>query len=134
MIGRIATLNRFFDDDGILVCMENGDTLPFAIERLFYITGVSGQATRGNHASHNAKMAFIALNGNITIELNDGVNSEVYLMQKQTEILLVEKMTWIVAKDFSKDAILLVVSDKRYKDCDYITDYLEYKRLKEEKE
>lgn len=42
---------------------------------------------------------------------------------------MIESMTWIIAENFSKDAILLVLSDKKYIDCKYINDYVEFENI-----
>lgn len=131
MLGRIAIIPSYLDVNGTLTCIENGAVIPFPVERLFYITDVSAKATRGNHASANAKFAFVTLNGQVEIRLNDGYEFQSFIFRDKTEILIIESMTWIVAENFSKSAVLLVMSDKNYKDCNYISDYTEFeKRVK----
>ena len=129
MVGKMISLQSYLDNTGCLVPIEYPETIPFEAGRLFYITDVIGKAERGNHASMNAQFAFIALNGSINIKLDDGFNRETYCLNSKTDMLIAEKRTWIVADSFTKDAILLVISDKKYNDCEYIGNYLEFKRL-----
>ena len=56
---------------------------------------------------------------------NGGFNNA-HTLQDKTMGVFAPPTSWIKAYDFSKDAVLVGLSDKEYKDCRYINDYNQY--------
>ncbi len=77
----------------------------------------------------NSSIVFIAMAGafRLLIEV-DGVIKE-YLLDQKSIVMLAPQASWIKAYDFSKDAVLIGLSDRKYADCQYISDYEKYRRL-----
>ena len=82
---------------------------------------------RANHACMNANLVLIAVNGKVTVSVEEK-HLSVYHLDTDTKAVYVPKASWVKAYDFSKDAILICFSDRRYDSCDYISDYEEYRR------
>lgn len=122
-MSRIINFNSVAEIDGKLTFWESEKDIPFDIKRIFYIQNVPTGCVRANHASSNSDFLLIAIVGEISVTLENNKGKEIYLLNNSSEGLLVPRMTWMKTHDFSENAILLVVSDKEYKDTNYISDY-----------
>lgn len=123
-------LKNITEEDGSLVFLQQGREIPFEIERIFLISDVPEKCSRANHACKNAEFIFIALNGRVHIKLDNGNCVYEYDLATKEDAVYVPINTWISTSQFSKDAILLVLSSERYENSVYIDDYKEYIRSK----
>ena len=83
-------------------------------------------AVRGQHANKNSKFFFINARGSVKIKVDDGKRAKEYILAKPYEALYVPEMLWKDMYDFSKDSVLLVLSDKHYDADEYVRDYDAY--------
>ena len=60
------------DRKGNLTVVENGDTLPFDVKRVYYLYDVPGGENRGSHAHRELSQMIIAASGSFTVTLDDG--------------------------------------------------------------
>ena len=60
------------DRKGNLTVVQNGDTLPFDVKRVYYLYDVPGGEERGAHAHKELSQLIIAASGSFTITLDDG--------------------------------------------------------------
>lgn len=67
----------------------------------------------------------------ITCEMPDGTRSE-HRLDWPTKGLLVEGLVWREMKEFSKDAVLLVLASEHYNPDDYIRNYAAFKKAARE--
>ena len=124
----IEDLTAIVDNRGKMCVIENNNNIPFKIERLFYdFENRVGEETRGNHANINSRFVFICLKGSCVIEVDDGENRNVFVLNKPDKYLFVDKMVWKEMKNFSEDSVLLVLSDCKYDASEYIKNYNEFK-------
>ena len=74
----------------------------------------------------------ICVSGACTIacEMPNG-NKVEYRLDWPNRGLLIEGLVWRQMKDFSKDAVLIVLASEYYDESDYIRDYGEFKRVGE---
>lgn len=126
MIGRIIKFSTVSEDDGSLTYFEENAEIPFTIKRCFYIYSVPKKMTRANHASTTTSFVLIVVNGKVEIELDNGYEKKMYVLNSKDIGLLVPQLVWIRAKNFSKDAVMFVLASTVYKDCKYITNYTEF--------
>ncbi|WP_311772719.1 sugar 3,4-ketoisomerase [Cohnella xylanilytica] len=113
---------------GTLVVLEEQETIPFQIKRVFYIYGVQNkEIRRGGHAHYKTRQALIAITGSCSISLMIGDKEYQVELNKPDRILLVEPDYWHEMYDFSEDCILLVLASEPYQSNDYIHDFKEYK-------
>ena len=124
----------FGENDGKLGTFEPLSIPGFQVTRIFYIFDVPPGEERANHACMNSSILFIALYGSVSLAIEtDGEKTE-YQLDKKTIAVFAPQSSWIRAYNFSKDAVLVGLSDKRYADCQYINDYGRYREmLREEK-
>jgi WxcM-like, C-terminal len=112
----VLNLPTFSNLNGSLTVLE--DALPFNVVRTYWIYGADGQ-TRGGHRHINTRQALTALNGMITVYMNDGVISDSVVLSQPNQCLLVEPKDWHTMK-FGSGAVLLVMSSHLYDRNDYI--------------
>ena len=115
------------------ISVVNGDTIPFNIERVYYLYGVPGNKSRGAHAHKELYQLIVALNGSFDVVLDDGVNKKTFTLSDPSQGLLVVPGLWRDLKNFSSpDAVCLVLASMTYSEDDYIRDYndfLDFKQL-----
>lgn len=121
-------LEEHRDADGSLICVEVPKDIPFNIKRFFYINGVNSKSIRGEHACSNSKFAFLIIQGEAMLDLDDGVEKIVIKMEPR-KVIIIDKNLWLKIYNCSSDSIILVFSDKTYLESDYIYDYEQFKRL-----
>lgn len=114
------------DSRGQLIAIEEYDEIPFMIKRVYYIYDTNSDVTRGCHAHRTLKQLLVCVSGNCKIRLDDGKESQIVLLDKPNEGILICDTIWREMFDFSKDAVLLVLASEIYDEKDYIRDYQEF--------
>ena len=122
----LKELKEFGDERGRMCVVETERELPFVIKRFFYDYNTDNSSNRGNHANIRSQFAFISMSGSCTVDVDDGENRETFVLDSPQKLLWVDKMTWKVMRNFSKDNVLLVLSDQHYDANEYIRDYAEF--------
>ena len=124
------TLESHGDERGKLIPLEaSGVEVPFEVKRVYYIFDTTPGTVRGRHAHRRLKQVLVCVSGACTIvcELPDGTRSE-HRLDWPTKGLVIEGVVWREMKDFSKDAVLMVLASEHYDPADYIRDYAEFRR------
>lgn len=122
------------DSRGKLIAIEEYDEIPFKIKRVYYIYDTNSDVTRGCHAHRTLKQLLVCVSGNCKIRLDDGKESQIVLLDKPNEGILICDTIWREMFDFSKDAVLLVLASDIYDEKDYIRDYQEFLRYVTDKD
>jgi mannose-6-phosphate isomerase-like protein (cupin superfamily) len=112
----VLNLPTFTDPRGSLTVLERA--LPFAVVRSYWIYGADGQ-TRGGHRHRHTRQALVAVHGEVSIYMNDGVASDNVVLQRPGQCLLVEPKDWHTMT-FGPGAVLLVMSSHPYDRSEYI--------------
>lgn len=112
----ILNLPTFTDLRGSLTVLER--SLPFEVLRSYWIYGAD-QQTRGGHRHTYTRQALVALNGAVTMYMNDGVTEETIVLNHPSQCLLVEPKDWHTMT-FGENAVLLVMSSHVYDRSEYI--------------
>ena len=118
------------DERGQLIPFEGASELvPFEVKRVYCIFDTTPGTVRGRHAHRALKQVLVCVSGACTVvcELPDGTRSE-HRLDWPTKGLLVEGLVWREMKDFSKDAVLMVLASEHYDTGDYIRDHAEFLR------
>lgn len=124
---QIITLPKANDPFGNYAIIE-GDTLPFAIKRVYYLYDVPSGAERGGH-SHIAQQEFlIAVSGSFDVILDNGSEKTTVTLNKPDKGLLIGTGTWRELNNFSAGAVCLVMNSDAFDEADYIRDYQDYLR------
>lgn len=130
-MSKIITLPKIEDPRGNLSVIQ-GNTIPFKINRVYFLYDVPSGAERGGHAHKNQQEFIIAVSGSFEVVLNDGTQEKVYHLFKPNEGLYVPINTWRELRNFSAGSVCLVVSSDEFDESDYIrnfNDFLDYLKM-----
>ena len=126
----MVELDRHHSDrKGNLTVVENGQTLPFDVKRVYYLYDVPGGENRGAHAHKELSQLIIAAN----VTLDDGKCKRSFFLNRPYQGLYVKPGMWRDLEDFSSGAVCMVLASDVYMSDDYIRDYnrfLEYRGIK----
>lgn len=130
---KLLNFPQLGDERGHLVVVEGNKNIPFEIKRIFYIYGSDKDVVRGQHANRLSEFVLINISGRCDVFVDDGEKQETIVLDKPHQGIYLNKMVWKNMLNFSKDAILLVLSNKYYNSEEYIRDYEEFKKIIREK-
>lgn len=111
------------DRKGNLTVVENGETLPFDVKRVYYLYDVPGGENRGSHAHKELSQLIIAASGSFTVTLDDGKCKRSFFLNRPYQGLYVKPGMWRDLVDFSSGAVAMVLASDIYKTEDYIRSY-----------
>ena len=111
---------------GWLIALENMRTVPFAVQRVYYIYGSQPGVRRGKHAHHKLRQMAICLQGSCRFHMEDGRSKQEIVLNRRDHGLMIEPMIWHEMDEFSPDCLLLVLASGFYDEADYIRDYAEF--------
>jgi oxalate decarboxylase/phosphoglucose isomerase-like protein (cupin superfamily) len=130
---KIIDLPKILDKRGNLSFFEHPNQLPFEIARTYWIYDVPGGEKRGSHAFKEQNEFIIALSGSFDVVLHDGSTEIKFSLNRSYYGLYIPKMYWRKLENFSTNALALIVSDKSYDEKDYMRDFEDFKRMKNER-
>ncbi|HEY6144126.1 MAG TPA: FdtA/QdtA family cupin domain-containing protein [Flavobacterium sp.] len=122
---QILSIPKIEDRRGNLSVIENG-TIPFEIERVYYVYDIPSGAERGGHAHKKLRQFLVALSGSFDVVVNDGKKESTITLNKPNVGLLINPRIWRELKNFSSGAVCLVVASEVYIEEDYIRDFDEF--------
>lgn len=127
---KILEFDDFGDERGNLVVIEgDGMDIPFDIKRVFYIYGSDSEVVRGSHANRESEFLLVNVSGTSKVRIDNGFEEKIISLNKPRMGLYITSMVWKDMYEFSKDSVLLVLSNKHYDSKEYIRDYEEYKKI-----
>jgi len=129
---KIIDLPKIKDPRGNLSFFENSNQIPFDIKRTYWIYDVPGGEIRGSHAFKESHEFIVALSGSFDVVLHDGEKEVKFNLNRSYYGLYVPNLLWRRVENFSTNSLALIVSSIPYNSNDYIRDFDEYKKLKNE--
>jgi WxcM-like, C-terminal len=123
---RMVDLPRVNDPRGNLTFVEARDTIPFAIERVYYLYDVPGGESRGGHAHRELEQFVIAAAGSFEVLVDDGEHTERFFLNRSYYGLYIPRMVWREIDEFSSGSVCLVMASHHYDEADYYRDYDEF--------
>ena len=107
------------------------DSLPFTVKRIFTVVNAQGDSKRGQHAHKKCNQLICCVSGEINLICDDGKEKLEILLSPESKAVLVPCGVW-AEQDYIKDnTVIIVLCDQSYDENDYIRDYDEYLRWKE---
>lgn len=119
----LMKLKDITDKYGHLTPIEGRKDIPFDIRRVYYITGVELNVTRGFHSHRALHQLLICVNGSVKIRLKTPKEEEIVELNNPAEGLYIGPMIWREMFDFSPGSVLLVLASEQYDEQDYIRNY-----------
>ena len=120
------------DRKGNLTVVENGEILPFDVKRVYYLYDVPGGENRGSHADSDLSQLIIAASGSFRVTLDDGKCKRSFFLNRPYQGLYIKPGMWRDLEDFSSGAVCMVLASEVYQAEDYIRDYDEFIKFRNE--
>ena len=128
----IIDLPKFLDARGNLSFAQNNTQIPFEIRRTYWLYDVPGGENRGGHAYKETEEFVIALSGSFDVIVDDGREKMTYHLNRSYYGLYIPKGMWREMDNFSTNSLALEFASTNYNPEDYIRDYNEFLKLKED--
>lgn len=129
----IIELDRHHSNSkGNISVVENEETIPFDVKRIYYLYDIPGGESRGGHAHKNLYQLIIAASGCFTVTLDDGKVKRAFTLNRPYQGLLVKPGVWRTLDDFSSGSVCLVLASEKYDENDYIRDYEEFIKFRKD--
>ncbi len=131
---KVVTLPKHIRPNGNLTVVENNLSIPFDVQRIYYLYDVPGGEERGGHAHKELQQFMIAVSGSFDVILDDGINRSVITLNRPYNGLYIRRGIWRELNNFSSGAVCLVLASHHYDEEDYIRDYQQYVQYIQQKE
>ena len=129
---KIIELPKFLDARGNLSFAEQLNHIPFEIKRTYWIYDVPGGEERGGHAFKGNQEFIVALSGAFDVVVDDGQQKKTFSLNRSYYGLYVPAGLWREINNFSTNSLALEFGSEHYSEEDYIREYDEYLRWREE--
>lgn len=126
--------NTVADLRGDLSILEIPNGNSFHTKRLYYISNVPSDSIRGAHAHKTLNQIFIALNGSFTLNVTDGKSEDSVCLDAESSGYFLPSGLWRELRDFTEDAICLVLASEHFDESDYLRDYNKFLAWKNQNE
>ncbi|MCR4836051.1 MAG: FdtA/QdtA family cupin domain-containing protein [Bacteroidaceae bacterium] len=125
---KLIKIGTAIDKRGQLCFTENAE-LPFKIERVFWISNIPKGESRGCHAHRICAEIVFPAQGSFDMFVSDSEGERTYKMADPSIGIYIGPNVWCELKNFSQDAVCVVLASHRYMTEGYVNDYEEFKRL-----
>jgi hypothetical protein len=127
----VIELSKIHNRAGNITIIQNGIYQPFDIKRVYYLYDVPAGSERGGHAHKNLYQLIVAASGSFDVIIDDGFNKKIIELNRPFYGLLIVPGIWREIINFSSGAICLVLASEKYEQDDYIRDYNEFKKFRQ---
>ena len=131
---KIVALPKHTDPRGNLSFVEQLNHVPFEIKRTYWIYDVPGGESRGGHAYKENQEFIVALSGAFDVVVDDGQHKKKFELNRSYYGLYVPAGLWRSMENFSTNSLALEFGSKHYDVSDYILDYQEFIKMKQDGE
>ena len=125
-------LDKHHHVKGNITVVENNKEVPFDIKRVYYLYDIPGGESRGGHAYRETEEFVIALSGSFDVIVDDGKEKKTFHLNRSYYGLYIPKGMWREMDNFSTNSLALEFASTKYNPDDYIRDYNEFLKLKED--
>ena len=119
----VKNLPKHMRPNGNLTVVENNYSIPFDVERVYYLYDVPAGEERGGHAHKELQQFVIAVSGSFDVNIDDGRERKTVTLNRPSKGLHIRPGIWRELNNFSSGAVCLVLASHHYDEDDYIRDY-----------
>jgi len=127
---RLIRLPQIAMPQGNITPIEGGRTIPFEIERVFYLYDIPVDAGRGGHAHRVLQQVIICVMGSFDFVVDDATQRRAVTLRRADEGLYVPSSIWGELVNFSSGAVCLTLASIHFDEREYIRDYDEFIRYR----
>lgn len=128
----LIDLPKISERKGAITPIYGEEHVPFRIERIYYLYDVPGGESRGGHAHKELQQLIVSVMGAFDVVLDDGHERKKVHLDRAYYGLYISTMIWRELENFSSGGICLVLASAAYDEKDYIRDYQEFLKLKDQ--
>jgi hypothetical protein len=128
----LVDLPKIHNNAGNITVLEYEETIPFKVERIYYLYDIPGGEERGSHAHYQLEQYIIAASGSFDVVLDDGKNKKRFHLNRPNKALYLVPGLWRTLDNFSSGSICMVLASLEYNENDYIRNYEKYLAWKSE--
>ena len=130
---RLIRLPKHERENGNITVVENDIDLPFAVKRVYYLYDVPGGERRGGHAYIRNRELMVALSGSFEVLVDDGLgNIRTFRLSRSYYGLYVPAGLWREMRDFSTNAVAMILASEPYDRSDYIENFRQFRQYARE--
>ncbi len=85
----LIELSKHHHEKGNITVVENNFTVPFGIQRTYYLYDIPGGESRGGHAHRELHQLIIAASGSFSVTLDDGNVKRTFMLNRPYQGLLI---------------------------------------------
>ena len=126
----IIEIDKHHHEKGNISVIENNETVPFDVRRVYYLYDIPGGESRGGHAHKELRQLVVAASGSFNVKIDDGKVKRTFTLNRPYHGLLIVPGIWRELDDFSSGSVCLVLASHTYDAEDYIREYEEYLNYK----
>ncbi len=126
----VIDLGNISFEEGNITIVENMSSFPFDVKRVFYLYDIAGGENRGAHSHKECHQFLIAASGSFEVALDDGKFKRQVFLNRPNIGLHIPPGIWASEINFSSGAICLVLASHVYNENDYIRDYQEFLKIR----
>lgn len=104
--------NYIEDQRGVLTSIEESESVPFQIKRVFYMHHI--RADRGGHSHIDTDQVIIPLKGNFNVSVKDGNNEKNFHLNNCNEGLYIPRRLFTCLYNFDFGDVCLVLANTHY--------------------
>lgn len=131
---KLVELPKFADPRGNLSFVEQLNHIPFEIKRTYWIYDVPGGENRGGHAFRQNEEFIVALSGAFDVIVEDGKEKKKFELNRSYYGLYIPAGLWREITNFSTNSLALEFGSIHYDRSDYIENYNQFHKLKNDGE
>ena len=111
----LITLPTHTDCRGTLTVVQNTDQLlPFPIHRVFWITNIPNNQTRGGHLHLSQWEALFPLSGSFDITINNGTRQTLIHLDQPHKGIIIPPGLWSQLSNLTPGTVILALCDADY--------------------
>lgn len=126
---KVLDITKVHDTRGNLSVIQ-GDAIPFAFKRIYYLYDIPSGGRRGGHSHKDCQELLVALSGSFDVILNDGSEQKTVTLNKPNVGLFIPNGIWRELENFSSGSVCLVLASDVFVEEDYIRDFKVFKLSK----